>query len=183
MEESVVTDAIKSHLESQGLHSLGKLDIFNHVTDDSEERTFKIDLAFAPEATKGRRTTEIRESDMNRFDEAAPEIDRIVRSLGKISVFPTAEDLSNYWCSAPNLNPMVGIAIEVENSNSKYFLGSLLAASVAGRWGVLIAPDCTETTRWIQTIRRIRHKGNNPIPSNIYIFNWEHLQQHIANNG
>jgi hypothetical protein len=80
-----------------------------------------------------------------------------------------------------NTNPMVGIAIEIENNlESKYFLGRLLAAAVAGAWGIVIVQNGYSSARWVQTLKRMIHKGHqSPIPSNILVLDWQHFDQHI----
>ncbi len=180
MKERTVTNFLKIELQRRGLICHGKLDIFNHETDDLHERSFKIDLTFGPIGTKGNRTEEQAQLDRNMFNQYADILKSVVDELIPCCVFPDRNDREYGFRSEPNQNSVVGIAVEVENAKSKYFLGSLLAASIAGRWGFLIVPDTIETDRWIETLRRMRYKcSHDPIPSNIYIFKWPQLQEHL----
>ena len=181
MDERTVSSELKRYFHSRGLDSIGKFDVFNHL-DDSDERTFIIDFAVGPKATKGRRTSDQEHIDLTRFQEAGTRIDPVVKGLMHICEFPSAEDtIGRRWKELANPNPMVGLAVEIQNAKTKYFLGSLLAASAVGRWGLLIVPDSLEMDRWIQTIPRIIHKGSlSPIPSNIVIVKWPQLEIHIG---
>jgi hypothetical protein len=78
---------------------------------------------------------------------------------------------------------MVGIAIEIENTLSKYFLGSLVAAAMAGRWGIVVVPSCNEANKWAEVADRMMSKGyegRSPIPSNILVFDWQTLSEQIT---
>lgn len=179
MNERAVASQLKRYFISQGLDPIGKYNVFDHP-DDADERTFIIDFAVGPRATKGRRILIAQEEDWTRFQEEGTRIDRVVDDLMHVCAFPSQDDCDSGWRRGQNPNPIVGLAVEIENARTKYFLGSLLAASIAGRWGLLIAPDCLETDRWIQTVRRMIYKGSHrPIPSNILIFKWSRLEKHI----
>ena len=183
MNESTVINAIKRHLLSRGLQPVKKLNLFDHA-DDIRERTFITDLATHPIATKGLRTPEQISGDSCRFSESAELLDRFAREIEDICIFPANLDYQQGWNRVANPTPMVGIAFEIENARSKYFLGSLLAAAVAGRWGILVVPDTTQTNSWVHTVRRMVHKGyTSPIPSNILIVKWPELDRHIRRNG
>jgi hypothetical protein len=183
LSEPAITSRLRQHFLSKGLSPTGKLNVFDHI-DDAEERSFIVDYTFGPIASKGNRSPEIANSDIRRFNQCASVLDRAVNDLLDICEFPATLDFDNGWHKQANPNPMVGLAIEVENAKSKYFLGSLLAASCTGRWGLLVVPDTPETTRWIMTVRRMIHKGSqSPIPSNIVIFKWNRLEARINNEG
>ena len=170
LNEREISTALNSYFTNQGLTPIGKLNVFNHI-DDTQERTFIVDFAVAPESTKGERTTAIRERDQEVFRQMAPQIDEVINRLVASCEFPLPNDQVQGWQMQHNPNPVVGISVEIENAKSKYFLGSLLAASCTGRWGLLIVPDSPETNKWIQTVRRLIYKGNvSPIPANIIIF-------------
>jgi len=180
LNERVISSALDRYFRSRGLAPIGKFDVFDHI-DDSNERTFVIDFAIGPTATKGRRTPAVESDDLSRFRQEGPPIDRVVDDLLQTCDFPSDEDCQHGWRRQENPNPMVGLAVEIENAKSKYFLGSLLAASCTGRWGLLIAPDSAETNHWIHTVRRMVYKGSSsPIPSNIIIFKWNRLETHIS---
>lgn len=181
LNERAITSRLRRHFLSKGLRSIGKLNVFDHL-DDADERTFIVDFTVGPIASKGNRSPEIVYSDICTFRQHASDLDRALDDLLDVCEFPATVDLDNGWHKQPNPNPMVGLAIEVENAKSKYFLGSLLAASCTGRWGLLVVPDTPETSRWIMTVRRMIHKGNqSPIPSNIVIFKWNRLEEYINN--
>lgn len=155
--------------------------MFDHV-DDTEERTFIVDFTVGPKSSKGNRSQEVVRSDNNLFRQHESNLDSTLCDLLDVCEFPTTVDFEKGWCRKANPNPMVGLAIEVENAKSKYFLGSLLAASCTGRWGLLVVPDTPETSRWIMTVRRMIHKGiQSPIPANIVIFKWNRLKEFIDN--
>ncbi|MCP9849217.1 hypothetical protein [Cyanobium sp. Morenito 9A2] len=155
--------------------------MFDHL-DDAEERTFIVDLTIEPIASKGNRSHEVACSDICRFRQHESDLDSALNDLLGVCEFPATVDFDKGWRKEANPNPMVGLAIEVENAKSKYFLGSLLAASCTGRWGLLVVPDTPETSRWIMTVRRMIHKGSrSPIPSNIVIFKWNRLEEYINN--
>jgi hypothetical protein len=182
LSERTVSSTLSRYLRDKGLQSLGKRSPFSHV-DDVNERTFQIDLAIGPECTLGSRDTQQVEIDRRLFESHSEHIDAIVSGLLEFSLFPGNQASIRGRNREANPNPVYGIAIEVENSMSKYFLGSLLAASIAGRWGMLIIPDRGESSRWIETIHRMLHKGaQSPIPSNIAIFSWPTLHQHIVSS-
>lgn len=78
---------------------------------------------------------------------------------------------------------MVRIAIEIENTLSKYFLGSLVAAAMAGRWGIVVVPRCNKADRWVEVVNRMMSKGyegRSPIPSNVLVFDWQTLSEQIT---
>jgi len=181
MKESVVSEQLEQYFSSLGLKSKGKFNLFNHPDDDVDERTFIVDLAFEPEAKKGFRTPNEVGEDKSLFEMYRPCLTAAIDSLSEVAIFPTEEDMKYGWSLQPNPNPVVGLAVEIENNNkSKYFLGSLLAASIAGQWGLLIAEDDNDTDCWINTIRRMAYKGSrSPIPSNVVICKWRTLESHI----
>jgi hypothetical protein len=162
------------------LNPLGKRSPFTHA-DDSLERSFQIDLAIGPTCTLGDRTPEQVSADTSAFDEAAVLIDPEVERLLGLSVFPKDQRSIKSWNWMANPNPVYGLAIEIENNtSSKYFLGSFLAAAIAGRWGILVVPDSPEIPRWIETLNRMMHKGvPSPIPSNVSVFTWRSLQEYL----
>jgi len=180
LNEKEVATSISNYFESKGLTVIGKHDVFNHTDDDADERPFEIDLAIGPVATKGIRTQDEINHDKEFFERHAPSVDGVVGDLMDVSLFPKSQDVICRWRREPNPNPVVGIAVEIENNMSKYFLGSLLAAAIAGRWGIVVVPDCAETPRWISTLERMMHKGHkSPIPSNISVFTWPQLKHKI----
>ncbi len=180
--ESEVSSIISRYLSNKGLSPLGKRSPFTHA-DDANERSFQIDLAIGPEGTLGNRSSSQRKKDKILFEAHSGIVDEAIRDLRKFSLFPKEEDSIMSWKWKPNPNPVYGIAIEIENNLSKYLLGSLLAAAIAGRWGMLIIPDLPGISRWIETIHRMMHKGaSSPIPSNVAIFAWPTLQEHINNH-
>lgn len=139
LSEPTITSRLSRHFLSKGLSPTGKLNVFNHV-DDAEERSFIVDFTFGPIASKGIRSSETVNSDISMFNRCASVLDRAVNGLLDVCEFPATVDIQNGWRKQANPNPMVGLAIEVENAKSKYFLGSLLAASCIGRWGLLVVP-------------------------------------------
>lgn len=180
MIENNVSALLQQYFRSKGLEVLGKYNAFNH-DDDALERSLVIDLAIGPEGTKGLRTEQQQEADQTRFQEQAATIDSAIEELREISVFPRNQTRIKSWTWEPNPNPLVGIAIEIENNLSKYFLGSLLAAAITGRWGIVIIQDARDEKRWVYTIQRMMHKGaKSPIPSNIIILSWTSLSQKIT---
>ena len=179
LNEQEVSRSLTGFLQGRGLTTLGKQSPFTH-NDDALERSFEIDLAFGPTGTLGSRTFEQGAKDRRTFDSASKTIDPIVDELLGQSLFPKDQRSIMSWHWEANPNPVYGLAIEIENNTSKYFLGSLLAAAIAGRWGLLIVPDCPEVPRWIETIQRMMHKGaRSPIPTNVAIFSWPTLQEHL----
>jgi hypothetical protein len=180
MIEKEVSTLLQHYFKSKGLEVLGKYDAFNH-DDDDLERSLVIDLAIGPKGIKGVRSTHQEEADQNLFLDQAPTIDRAIEELREISIFPKDQKIINRWTWEANPNPLVGIAIEIENNLSKYFLGSLLAAAITGRWGIVIIHNTREEDRWVNTIQRMMHKGpNSPIPSNTMILSWTSLYQQIT---
>jgi hypothetical protein len=183
LNERAITSQLRRYFLSKGLSPIGKLNVFDHL-DDADERTFIVDFAFGPIASKGNRTHEVVCSDIDRFREHESVLDSALNDLLVVCEFPANVDIAKGWSKQANPDPMVGLAIEVENAKSKYFLGSLLAASCTGRWGLLVVPDTPETSRWIMTVRRMIHKGSrSPIPSNIVIFKWNRLEEYINSEG
>jgi hypothetical protein len=183
LNEREVSELLKSYFRSKGLEILGKFNAFDHPDDDTDERSFEIDLAIGPRGTKGDRTEQQRSDDQNLFEAHSAQIDSVVADLNSISLFPGSRTSIRSWSKQANPNPLVGIAIEIENDLSKYFLGSLLAAAITGRWGMVIIPERPDASRWISTLDRMMHKGaQSPIPSNIAIFSWSTLMERL-NNG
>ena len=179
LNESEVSASLSNYFSDRGLTPLGKRSPFTH-TDDITERSFEIDLAIGPCGTQGNRTPQQIEEDETLFREQSKLIDSAIRDLRRFSLFPKDQDSIMSWSWEANPNPVYGMAIEIENNLSKYFLGSLLAAAIAGRWGILIIPDLPNAARWIETIHRMMHKGSkSPIPSNISIFSWPMLLPHL----
>ncbi|WP_353224464.1 hypothetical protein [Salinisphaera sp. C84B14] len=179
MIEAEVSQALKQFFEDRGLNPLGKLNAFDHA-DDAAERSFEIDLAIGPCGTKGNRAPEQICEDRKLFESGSEVIDPVIRELAEVSLFPAGRSQIQSWTEAPNPNPLFGIAVEIENNSSKYLLGSLLAAAIAGRWGMLIVPNRDGADRWIRTIDRMMHKGSqSPVPSNIIIFAWDELKQKL----
>ncbi len=180
MEEEEVSCIVEAYFVSKGLKGIGKFNAFNHE-DDEAERSLIIDLAIGPQATRGLRTEQQAFVDKKLFSESAGIIDPVIGDLRGLSLFPGDQTSFKSWSWEPNLNPLVGIAIEIENNLSKYFLGSLLAAAVTGRWGIVIIQDTKEEKRWMSTIQRMMHKGaKSPIPSNTMVISWSTLQQKIS---
>lgn len=172
---------LSRYFESKKLEAIGKFDAFNHP-DDKDERSFEIDLAIGPLGTKGCRSLEQELDDKKLFEHYAKVIDPIIKDLNSISLFPKDRQVIRNWSRKANPNPLVGIAIEIENNLSKYFLGSLLAAAIIGRWGIVIIENPTNETRWISALDRMMFKGaTSPIPSNISIFSWPALREKISN--
>ena len=180
LDESEVSRCLSEYFRGRCLNPLGKRSPFTH-RDDSLERSFQIDLAIGPTCTLGNRTPEQVPADRAAFDEAAVLIDPEVDRLLGLSVFPKDQRSIKSWNWMANPNPVYGLAIEIENNtSSKYFLGSLLAAAIAGRWGFLIVPDSPEIPRWIETLNRMMHKGvQSPIPCNVSVFSWPSLQEYL----
>ena len=179
LNELDVSKRLIEYFTSVGLTSLGKMDAFDHA-DDISERSFEIDLAIGPCGTKGNRTDQEIAKDLALFEKHSEKIDSVIRDLNEVSLFPQKHDSIKNWVRQPNPNPVFGIAIEIENNLSKYFLGSLLAAAIAGRWGILIIPEKLDAFRWIETLHRMMHKGaQSPIPSNVSIFSWPALKNKI----
>jgi len=125
MIENDVSALLQQYLRSKGLEILGKYNAFNH-DDDDLERSLVIDLAIGPEGTKGLRTENQQVADRNRFQEQASTIDSAIEELREISIFPKDQKTIKSWTWKSNPNPLVGIAIEIENNLSKYFLGAYL---------------------------------------------------------
>ena len=138
----------------------------------------------APYTKKGYRINQLREQDRTKFDGWPEKLDGIVRRLKPYSLFPREKDcVGECWEFKHNTNPMVGIAIEIENTLSKYFLGSLVVAAMAGRWGIVVVPSCNEAKKWIEVVDRMMSKGyegRSPIPSNILVFDWQALSEQIT---
>lgn len=139
MIESAVSGELSEFFRSRQLEPLGKLNAFDHE-DDATERSFEIDLAIGPHGTKGNRTSQQAQQDRALFESQSELIDGVIEDLITVSLFPNNRTSNQSWMMAANPNPLFGIAIEIENNLSKYFLGSLLAAAIAGRWGILLAP-------------------------------------------
>ena len=179
LNEKEVSDRLSEYLQGRGLNPLEKKSPFMHH-DDTLERSFEIDLAFEPTGTLGNRTSEQAERDKSAFDSASSLIDPVIDDLLSQSLFPVNRRSRMSWQWEANPNPVYGLAIEIENNTSKYLLGSLLAAAIAGRWGLLIVPDSPAVPRWVETIQRMMHKGTkSPIPTNVAIFSWPTLEAYL----
>ena len=182
LDERRVARILGDFFRSKGFDSSKRLNLFNHAVDDVLERTLITDLAIHPIARKGIRTLAQIRHDQDIFQAAGNRIDQFISDLRTICVFPSINEPG--WNEDFNPNPMAGVAIEIENAKSKYFLGSLLAPSVAGRWGLLIVPDSRFTDFWINTVRRMVAKGGkSPIPPNVIIIKWPALESYINQNG
>jgi hypothetical protein len=179
LNEQEVSSRLSVYFANRGLIPIGKHRPFAHA-DDSHERSFEIDLAIGPICTLGNRSEADEQNDRRSFEEASVIIDPIIEELRQYSLFPRSHSAINSWRWEANPIPVYGLAVEIENDLSKYLLGSMLAAAIAGRWGILILPDYPEVPRWIATIHRMMHKGaQSPIPSNVAIFSWRTLQEKL----
>ena len=123
LDEKAISATLSDYFSRQGLTPVGKFKVFNH-SDDASERTFIVDFAVGPVATKGIRSCAVQIEDRQRFSEVEEEIDRIINSLLVACEFPSEADEIQGWQKRFNPNPMVGISVEVENAKSKYFLAS-----------------------------------------------------------
>ena len=184
LDSTEVKQKLKEYFDSQNAPNQNEYNLFNHKIDDKNERNFRIDFVTAPYAKKGFRVNQIREQDRTKFNERSEKLDGIVSSLKPYSLFPREKDsVGACWEFKHNTNPMVGIAIEIENTLSKYFLGSLVAAAMAGRWGIVVVPGCNKADRWVEVVNRMMSKGyegRSPIPSNILVFDWQTLSEQIT---
>jgi hypothetical protein len=144
LNEQEVSNYLSDYFQHHGLTLLGKCRPFIH-TDDVNERTFEIDLAIGPTCTLGNRTPEQEADDRRSFEGASKTIDPIIEQLRLNSLFPGVQTRIMDWAWEPNPNPVYGLAVEIENNLSKYLLGSLMAAAIAGRWGLLIGA-CPENS-------------------------------------
>lgn len=182
MDPETVKSDLKSYFESRGLEILSEeYSVFNHPIDDVHERSFIIDLAIGPEGTKGIRTDEQIKNDKERFESSIETIDDVINGLRNISVFPGNPSREESFVPKANSNPVVGIAVEIENNvESKYFLGSFMAAAVSGRWGIMIVKDDVVVDRWVETLIRIIRKGTNvAVPGNGIIIKHSRLLEKI----
>ena len=183
LDSTQVKQKLKEYFDSQDTPNQNEYDIFNHKTDDKNERNFKIDFVTAPYAEKGFRVNRIKEHDRTKFNEWTEKLDDIVLSLKPYSLFPREKNcVGECWEFKHNTNPMVGIAIEIDNTLSKYFFGSLVAAAMAGRWGIVVVPSCNEANKWVEVVNRMMSKGyegRSPIPSNILVFDRQTLSEQI----
>ncbi len=184
LDSTEVKQKLKEYFDSQDAPNQNEYNLFNHKIDDKNERDFRIDFVTAPYAKKGYRINQLREQDRTKFNEWSEKLDGIVRSLKPYSLFPRDKDcVGECWEFKHNTNPMVGIAIEIENTLSKYFLGSLVAAAMAGRWGIVVVPSSNEAKKWIEVVDRMISKGyegRSPIPSNVLVFDWQTLSEQIT---
>jgi hypothetical protein len=184
LDSTQVKQRLKEYFDTEGTHNENEYDVFDHKTDDKNERDFRIDFVTAPFAEKGYRNSRIRLQDQIKFNKWSEKLDGIVRSLKPYSLFPREKDtVGECWEFKHNTNPMVGIAIEIENTLSKYFLGSLVAAAMAGRWGIVVVPRCNKADRWVEVVNRMMSKGyegRSPIPSNVLVFDWQTLSEQIT---
>ena len=175
---------LKDYFDNEGISSVNEYKVFDHGEDDVDERDFRIDFVTRPFATKGDRDRDNWCRDRARFNDSSEKLDYIVRSLKPYSLFPGTKDkVGECWEFKCNTNPMVGIAIEIENTLSKYFLGSLVAAAMAGRWGIVIVESCAKADKWIEAVGRMVNKGyegRSPIPSNVLVFDWPSLRGQIS---
>ena len=175
---------LKEYFDSEDTHNKHEYSLFDHTTDDTKERDFKIDFVTAPYATKGYRDGRISQQDQAQFNQSSEKLDGIVSRLKPHSLFPKEQiSVGECWEFKHNMNPMVGIAIEIENTLSKYFLGSLVAAAMAGRWGIVVVPRCNKADKWVEVVNRMVSKGyqgRSPIPSNVLVFDWQTLSEQIT---
>jgi hypothetical protein len=179
LEHKDIKMQLKSYFDSMSISNQSEYRLFNHA-DDGGEKSFTIDFVTHPYAEKGEREGAAILRDISSFQSFRNQIDRSIDQLRELSLFPGREEIPG-WQPMANTNPMVGIAIEIENNlTSKYFLGSLLAAAVAGAWGIVIVQNGYNSARWVQTLKRMIHKGHqSPIPSNILVLDWQVFDQHI----
>jgi len=184
LDSTLVRQKLKEYFDSQGTPNDKEYSLFNHKIDDKDERDFRIDFVTAPYARKGYRVDRIREQDRTKFNDWSEKLDGMVRDLKPYSLFPREENCVGVcWELKHNTNPMVGIAIEIENAFSKYFLGSLVAAAMAGRWGIVVVPSGNEADKWVEVVNRMISKGyegTSPIPSNILVFDWQTLSEKLT---
>jgi hypothetical protein len=184
LDSTQVKQRLKEYFDTEETPSKNEYNVFDHKTDDKNERDFRIDFVTAPFATKGCRDDQIRLQDESSFNEYSEKLDGIVHRLKPYSLFPGKRDsVGECWKFNHNTNPMVGIAVEIENTLSKYFLGSLVAAAMAGRWGIVVVPGCNKADRWVEVVNRMMSKGyegRSPIPSNVLVFDWQALSEQIA---
>jgi hypothetical protein len=180
LQHGVVKERLKRYFDSLGIDNQPEYMLFNH-TDDKGEKSFTIDFVTHPLAEKGERGEAAFARDINSFQSFRNQIDGSIHQLRELSLFPGREGIPG-WQPMANTNPMVGIAIEIENNlESKYFLGSLLAAAVAGIWGIIVVENGGYSALWVQTLKRMIHKGHqSPIPLNILVLDWQALDQHIS---
>lgn len=138
----------------------------------------------APYATKRYRDGRISQQDQAQFSQSSDKLDNIIHRLKPYSLFPgDKKSVGDCWEFKHNTNPMVGIAIEIENTLSKYFLGSLVAAAMAGRWRIVVVPRCNKADRWVEVVNRMMSKGyegRSPISSNVLVFDWQTLSEQIT---
>jgi hypothetical protein len=150
MDEKTVANLFIEFLKPLGLEHKRQYNAFNHPVHDAHERSFKIDLAFGPFATKGNRTSAQKPEDERTIGSKSQDIDDMIDTIRRKALLarmnsPLDGERFERYC---NPNPMASLAIEVENNTkSKYFPGSLLAASIVGRWGILLIPSNHDTQR------------------------------------
>lgn len=184
LDSAQVKQKLKEYFDSQDTPNDNEYNLFNHKTDDKNERDFKIDFVTAPYAKKGYRLDPAVDQDRTKFNKWSEKLDGIVHSLKPYSLFPRDKNsVGQCWEFHHNTNPMVGIAIEIENTLSKYFLGSLVAAAMAGRWGIVVVPRCDKADKWVEVVDRMMSKGyegRSPIPSNVLVFDWQTLNEQIT---
>ncbi|MEY4807324.1 MAG: hypothetical protein RLZZ206_1713 [Cyanobacteriota bacterium] len=184
LDSTQVKQRLKVYFDTENTPSKNEYNVFDHKTDDKNERDFRIDFVTAPYASKGYRVDRIWRQDQIKFNKWSEKLDGIVRRLKPYSLFPREKDIvGECWEFKPNTNPMVGIAIEIENTLSKYFLGSLVAAAMAGRWGIVVVPRCNKAGKWVEVANRMVSKGyegRSPIPSNVLVFDWQTLSEQIT---
>ena len=184
LEAAQIKQKLKEYFDSKETPNRSEYSLFDHTTDDIKERDFKIDFVTAPYATKGYRDGYMGRLDQIEFNKWSKKLDSIVCHLKPYSLFPKEKDsVGRCWKFKHNMNPMVGIAIEIENTLSKYFLGSLVAAAMAGRWGIVVVPRGNEADRWVEVVDRMMGKGykdRSPIPSNVLVFDWQTLNEQIT---
>jgi hypothetical protein len=184
LEAAQVKQKLKEYFDSQDTHNNNEYNLFDHTTDDINERDFRIDFVTEPYAQKGFRDGYMDLLDKEKFNQQSEKLDGIVRLLKPYSLFPRdINSVGRCWEFHHNTNPMVGIAIEIENTLSKYFLGSLVAAAMAGRWGIVIVPRGKQANKWVEVVKRMMSKGyegRSPIPSNVLVFDWQTLSKLIT---
>jgi hypothetical protein len=184
LEAAQIKQKLKEYFDSEGTPSENEYNLFDHAKDDINERDFRIDFVTAPYATKGYRSALARQQDQDKFNQSSEKLDGIVSRLKPHSLFPKEQtSVGECWEFKHNMNPMVGIAIEIENTLSKYFLGSLVAAAMAGRWGIVVVPRCNKADKWVEVVDRMVSKGyqgRSPIPSNVLVFDWQTLSEQIT---
>jgi hypothetical protein len=88
LESKQVKQKLKEYFDAEDISSTNEYNVFDHITDDKNERDFKIDFVTAPFARKGCRDDQMRLQDEFNFKESSKKLDDIVRRLKPYSLFP-----------------------------------------------------------------------------------------------